>query len=94
MSGGKRYTPEEQNALSAHSTAKQTEPKATGIKLYEDDLNGRFLNEFKKRLAKNIIHDLIQIHHTLRMYHCKPGWEQLRKSIDNIEVFYLPAYCP
>ncbi len=62
--------------------------------LYDDAMNGKRLIEFTKRLVKNTGRKVMLILDNLRVHHCKPVKEWLTKNIDNIEVFYLPAYSP
>jgi hypothetical protein len=60
--------------------------------LYDDSMNGKRLIEFMKRLVKDAGRKVMLILDNLRVHHCKPVKEWLSKNIDNIEVFYLPAY--
>jgi len=61
---------------------------------YHDRMNGKKLITFMKRLIKDSQRKIFFIIDNLPAHHAKTVNDWVAEHIDEIEVFYLPSYCP
>lgn len=64
------------------------------FQIYDGRMNAQQLIEFLKRLIKDAQRKVILILDNLRVHHANLVKEWLAKHVEEIEVYYLPAYSP
>jgi transposase len=61
---------------------------------YSESMNGKMLIKFMQRLIKDSERKIFFIIDNLKAHHAKIVTEWLKEHKDEIEVFFLPSYCP
>ena len=61
---------------------------------YKETMTAQVLIRFMKRLIKDATRKVFLILDNLRVHHAKVVKQWLKEQLDEIEVFYLPAYAP
>ncbi len=64
------------------------------FKLHKGALNGKIFIAFVRRLIKDAKQKVFPIADNLRVHHLKAVLERLAQYVQEIEIFYLPAYPP
>ncbi len=62
--------------------------------IYQESMSSKVLLKFMNRLIMNANRKILLILGNLRVHHSRPVKEWLAKHVEEIEVFYLPAYSP
>jgi transposase len=62
--------------------------------VYRNAMNATVMKKFLQRLVKDAERKVFLIVDNLKVHHSKPVKKWLALHPDQIEVFYLPAYCP
>ena len=62
--------------------------------VYRNAMNAAVMKKFLQRLVKDAGRKVFLIVDNLKVHHSKPVKEWLALHQEQIEVFYLPAYCP
>lgn len=62
--------------------------------IYKGGLRVNKFIEFLRRLIKSAKRKIIMILDNLRVHHARKVKQWVKKHKDNIEMFFLPAYCP
>jgi transposase len=62
--------------------------------VYRNAMNAAVMKKFLQRLVKDAGRKVFLIVDNLKVHHSKPVKEWLAVHQEQIEVFYLPAYCP
>jgi transposase len=62
--------------------------------VYRNAMNAAVMKKFLQRLVKDAGRKVFLIVDNLKVHHSKPVKEWLAVHHEQIEVFYLPAYCP
>ena len=62
--------------------------------IYKDTMNAKTFIVFLQRLIKGASRKIFLIVDNLSVHHSKTVKEWIKKHIDKIEIFYLPAYSP
>ena len=62
--------------------------------VYRNAMNATVMKKFLQRLVKDAARKVFLIVDNLKVHHSKPVKEWLASHPDQIEIFYLPAYCP
>jgi len=62
--------------------------------VYRNAMNAAVMKKFLRRLVKDAGRKVFLIVDNLKVHHSKPVKEWLASHQEQIEVFYLPAYCP
>ncbi|MEJ5358591.1 MAG: IS630 family transposase, partial [Desulfobacterales bacterium] len=64
------------------------------LMVYRKAMNAAVMKKFLQRLVKDAGRKVFLIVDNLKVHHSKPVKEWLALHKEQIEVFYLPAYCP
>ena len=62
--------------------------------IYQETMNSRLLIKFMKRLIRDSNRRIFLILENLRVHHSRLVKEWLAKYVEEIEIFFLPAYSP
>ncbi len=62
--------------------------------IYQESMSSKVLIKFMKRLIMNANRKILLILDNLRVHHSRLVKEWLANHVEEIEIFYLPAYSP